>query len=159
KLALNNNVMDPSTAREALSYAVYRAAGVPAPRTAYAQVFLTVPGKHDKVLVGLYTLIETVDKTFLKERFGNGKGMLLKPEHGGPLDYLGEKWEAYESRYRPKGEPTTAQQRRLIEMISLVQQADDAKFHQQIGSYVDVDRFLRYVAATVLLSSMDSFVG
>src|SRR5581483_9587849 len=49
--------------------------------------------------------------------------------------------------------------RRLIEMITLVQQADDARFQREVGSYIDVDRFLRYVAATVALSSMDSFVG
>ncbi len=159
KLTLNNNVMDPTAARETLAYAVYRAAGVPAPRTAYAQLSLTVPGKYDKVLVGLYTLIETVDKTFLEGRFGVGKGMLLKPEHVGPLDYLGEKWEAYAERYRPKSRPATKEQRRLIEFITLVQQADEARFNAQIASYLDIDRFLRYVAATVALASIDSFVG
>src|SRR5262249_17909233 len=36
--------LDASKAREALAYAVFRAAGVPAPRTAFAEVSLTVPG-------------------------------------------------------------------------------------------------------------------
>ena len=39
-----------------------RAAGVPAPRTAYAEVTLTVPGKFDREYLGLYTVIEQVDK-------------------------------------------------------------------------------------------------
>src|SRR5207245_2839475 len=49
---LNAGAMDPTKAREALSFAVFRAAGVPAPRTSYAQVTLTVPGKYDKELLG-----------------------------------------------------------------------------------------------------------
>jgi spore coat protein CotH len=159
KLTLNNNVMDATYAREAMAYGVYRAAGLPAPRTAYAQVLLTVPGKYDKVVVGVYTLIETVDKVFLKERFGSSKGMLLKPEGVGPLDYLGENWSAYEARYRPKTTPTPKMQRRLIDFTSMVQQADETRFRKEIHSYLDVDRFLRYTAATVALSSMDSFVG
>ena len=54
KISLNNHVMDPTTARENLSFAVYRAAGTPAPRTAYVELMLTVPGKHDNQLLGPY---------------------------------------------------------------------------------------------------------
>ncbi|MFM7148672.1 MAG: CotH kinase family protein [Gemmataceae bacterium] len=159
KLTLNNNVMDPSATREPLAYAVYRAAGIPAPRTAFARVTLTVPGKHDRTLVGLYTLIETIDKSFLEDHFGSGKGMLLKPENIGPAAYLGEDWANYEARYRPKSEPSKKARQRLIDFTRLIDQADDKKFQEQIGAFLDVDRFLRYLAATVLLSSMDSFVG
>jgi hypothetical protein len=52
-LTLNAGAMDPSRLREALAYAVFRAAGVPAPRTAFAEVTLTVPGKCDNELLGL----------------------------------------------------------------------------------------------------------
>ena len=43
----SQRLMDPTRGREALAYAVFRAAGVPAPRTAFAEVTLTVPGKYD----------------------------------------------------------------------------------------------------------------
>src|SRR5262249_46048829 len=75
---LNAGAMDPTRGREALSFAIFRAAGVPAPRTAYAEVTLTIPGKYDKEFLGLYTFIEQVDRTFLKDRFKNGKGLLMK---------------------------------------------------------------------------------
>src|SRR5262249_53178961 len=55
---LNAGAMDPTKAHEALSYAIFRAAGVPAPRTAFAQVTLTIPGKFDRELLGAYTLVE-----------------------------------------------------------------------------------------------------
>jgi hypothetical protein len=56
RLNLNNGVTDASKARESLSSAFFQAAGVPAPRTAFAELTLTVPGKYDKEYVGLYTL-------------------------------------------------------------------------------------------------------
>jgi len=159
KLTLNNNVMDASAAREVLSYKVYRSLDVPAPRTAYAQLTLTVPGKHDKELVGLYTLVESIDKTFLKSRFGSSKGLLVKPERVGPVEYLGEEWPAYENRYQPKTPANAKSKRRLIEFTRLVQKADDKTFKDEINSYLDVDEFLRFLAGTVALSSMDSFIG
>ncbi len=85
KLTLNSNAMDATAAREVLSYLVYRHLGVPSSRTAYVRLTLTVPGKYDKVFVGLYTLVETIDKTFLKDRFGSSKGLLLKPERVGAV--------------------------------------------------------------------------
>ncbi|HJT76654.1 MAG TPA: CotH kinase family protein, partial [Gemmataceae bacterium] len=79
-LNLNAGAMDPTKGREALSYAVFRAARVPAPRTAFAEITLTVPGKYDRELLGLYTVVEQVDRGFLEGHFGDGKGLLLKPE-------------------------------------------------------------------------------
>jgi spore coat protein CotH len=159
KLTLNNNVMDASAAREVLSYKVYRTLDVPASRTAYVQLTLTVPGKYDKEFVGLYTLVESIDKTFLKSRFGSAKGLLLKPERVGPLEYLGDDWAAYESRYQPKTPGDAKSKRRLIEFTKLVQKADDKTFKAEIDKYLDVDEFLRFLAGTVALSSMDSFIG
>lgn len=159
-LNLNNNVTDPSRAREALAYDFFRAVGVPAPRTAFAEVTLTVPGKYDKELLGLYTVVEQVDKTFLKAHFKDGKGLLLKPEGlQGGLAHLGDNWQAYEARYRPKGEPTDAQKKRLIAFTRLINGADDATFQKEIGTYLDVDAFLRFLAANALLANLDSFLG
>src|SRR5262249_30130244 len=133
KFNLNNGVTDPSKAREALSYAVFRAAGVPAPRTAYAELSLTVPGKFDKEDVGLYTFVEQVDKTFLKDRFKSAGGMLLKPEGlQGGLPHFGEDWKQYEPRYLPKGEPDKNQRQRLIDFTRLVNNADDARFRKEV---------------------------
>lgn len=159
KLNLSSGVTDPARLRESLSFAVFRAAGVPAPRTAYAEVTLTVPGKYDRELVGAFTLIEQVDKSFLKTHFGNGKGLLLKPENLRGLDYLGESWEPYERSYRPKDPGSKAEQQRLIDFARLVNKAGDEQFRKEIGTYLDVDQFLRYLAVNALLANLDSFLG
>lgn len=156
---LSNNALDPSQLREALAYSVFRAAGVPAPRTAFVELTLTVPGQHDRTLLGLYTLIENVDAAFLKDRFGSGKGMLLKPEGIQNLPYLGPEWRPYADRYRPRKEPGRKAQRRLVEFTRLVNFADDAEFNAALGRHMDVDNFLRYLAACAALVNQDSFVG
>jgi spore coat protein CotH/Ca2+-binding EF-hand superfamily protein len=158
KLSLNNHSMDPTGVREALSYEVYRAAGVAAPRTAFAEVTLTVPGKHDKAVLGLYTLVEPVDKAFLKANFGSSKGMLLKPERVGAFDHLGNDWAAYESRYQPKTTASKKDQQRFIALTRLIHQADEETFNKEIGKQLDVERFLRLLATTVAISAMDSFL-
>jgi spore coat protein CotH len=159
KLTLNTNVMDASAAREVLAYGLYRSLDVPAPRTAYARLTLTVPGKYDKEFVGLYTLIESIDKTFLKNRFGSAKGLLLKPEGVGPLDHLGDKWEPYQQRYKPKTPAKATSMNHLMEFTKLVQKADDKAFKEEINKYLNVDEFLRFLAATVAVSNLDSFIG
>jgi spore coat protein CotH len=158
KLNLNSGVMDPTRNREALAFAAYRAAGVPAPRTAYAEVTLTVPGKYDREYLGLFTVIEQVDKTFLKDRFGNGKGLLMKPERLRAFDYLGENWDAYKARYQPKHDPTPAEAKKVIDFAKLLNQGNDEQFAKEIGSYLDIDEFLRFLAATAMLSNLDSFL-
>jgi spore coat protein CotH len=159
-LNLNCGLTDLTGSREALAYAFFRAAGVPAPRTAFAELTLTIPSKYDKEYVGVYTLIEQVDKRFLRRHFKDGGGMLLKPEGlQGGLQHLGNDWKPYADRYRPRGEPTEAQKRRLVEFTRLINAAPDARFEKEVGSFLDVDAFLRFLAANALLSNLDSFLA
>jgi spore coat protein CotH len=155
---LNAGAMDPTHGREALAFSLFRAAGVPAPRTAFAEVTLTVPGKYDKEYLGVYTMIEQVDKTFLKDRFKTGKGLLMKPERLRGLEYLGDDWDRYKGTYRPKHEPSKKEAKRFIEFLRLVSKADDAEFKKEIASYLDVDAFLRFLAVNALVVNLDSFL-
>jgi spore coat protein H len=160
KINLSNGITDSGRAREALAYAVHRAAGVPAPRTAFAELTLTIPGKYNKAYVGLYTVIEQVDKAFLKARFKSAKGLLVKPENlRGGIEYLGEDWKRYEDKYRPKYEGTKEHQKRLIAFARLIHKADDAEFRKEIGAFLDIDAFVRFVAADALMANLDSYLG
>jgi hypothetical protein len=91
-LHLNIDAMDPSVMREHLTYSIFRQADVPCSRTAYARVYLTVPGKLEREYLGVYTMVEDVGKPFLKDRFESSKGLLLKPERTRDLPYLGDQW-------------------------------------------------------------------
>jgi putative membrane-bound dehydrogenase-like protein len=151
--------LDPSKGREAVAYSVFRAAGVPAPRTAFAEVTLTVPGKYDKEYLGLYAVVEDVDRPFLADRFDTDKGLLMKPFQVRTMDYLGADWERYQGQYRPQSGPTEEGTKRVIAFARLVNQAGDDEFRKQIDSYLDVDEFLRFLAANALTSNLESSVA
>jgi putative membrane-bound dehydrogenase-like protein len=155
-LHLHAMPLDPSKGREVIAYSVFRAAGVPAPRTAFAEVTLTVPGKYDKEYVGLYAVVEDVGKPFFQDRFGTDKGLLMKPFQVRSMEHLGDGWERYKGQYRPQSEPTKEEAKRVVEFARLVNQAGDDEFKKQIDSYLDVDEFLRFLAANALTSNLES---
>ena len=156
KLNLNNNAMDPSQLREALAYHVFRNGGVPAGRTAFARVFITVPVQRNKEYAGLYTAVEQVDERFLKVRFGTREGMLLKPEHLPGLPFFGNDWTAYSNQVQAKTSVTARDANRFIDLARLLNLAGEARFQAAVGDYVDIDEFLRFLALQSLLSNMDS---
>ncbi|MBC7821074.1 MAG: CotH kinase family protein [Planctomycetaceae bacterium] len=157
QLNLHNNVMDPTHVRQALSYSVFQAAGVASPRTAFAEVSLTIDGERDHEPLGLYTLVEEIDKAFLRRHFQTDKGLLLKPEGTQGLEYKGEDWAAY-SWFEPKSKPKKDEARRLIELTRLIHKADDEQFRREIGALLDTDQFAGFLAANTLLANMDSFL-
>ena len=73
------------------------------------------------------------------------------------IDYLGDDWDGYKSKYRPQSEATKDEAKRVIDFARLVNQATDEDFRKQIDSFVDVDGFLRFLAANALASNLESF--
>lgn len=159
KLNLHCGVTDKTKIREILAYSVFRAVGVPACRTAYAQVSLTVPDKFDKEHLGLYNVVEQVDKSFLKHHFGSSKGLLLKPEGVKGVPYLGDNPKDYEVAYNAKTEGAEEQWKRLVKFTHLVNRADEATFQKEIANYLDIDSFVKFLAATTMVATMDSILG
>ena len=159
KINLNNCITDPSMLREALSYELFREAGIPCSRIGFARVRLSVDGKYEDKNLGLFTTVEQVDKRFLKDRYGSSKGLLLKPSTFGTFRYFGEDWDDYVKPYVPKSKPTEEQKRRVIDFARLLNEGEDDAFDAGVEEYLDVDQFIRFVAVNVLLSNLDSFLG
>lgn len=157
QLNLHNDIMDPSHLRQVLSYSVFQDAGIPSPRTAFAEITLTIDGECDHEPLGLYTLVEEVDKAFLKRHYGSSKGMLLKPEGTQGLEYKGEDWKDY-AWYEPKTDTSEGDQAALIALTRLIHKSDDDQFRSEINSRMDIDQFARFLAVNTLLSNMDSFL-
>src|SRR5262249_3439443 len=130
-----------------------------APRTAFAEVTLSVPGRFDRELLGLYTVVEDVDRRFLADRFGTDKGLLLRPARMRGLDFLGDDWEQYKGLYQPQGEPTSDETKRLVEIARLVNKAGDKECKKHVDTYLDVDEFLRFMAANALTTNLESFLA
>ena len=75
-LTLNNMVQDSTYIHERLSYQIYAAMGVPAPRTAYARVSMNGTD------YGLYLIVETIDENMLTGWFSDNTGNLYEGAYG-----------------------------------------------------------------------------
>jgi len=159
KLNLHSNITDPSWMNEPLSYRLYRDAGVPAPRTAYARLYITVEGRGEKRYAGLYSLVENVDDHLAAAQLRLKGGVFFKPVSTNLFRYLGEDWARYNQTYDPKSELTPAQKKRIIDFTRLVTEAGDEQFGSQLGEFVDLEEFARYMAVMVYLSDMDGMLG
>lgn len=159
RLNLHNSVREPTHMNETVAYGLYRDAGVPAPRTSFARVYVTVPGKHDRKYFGLYNVVEDVGGPFVKENFKSKDGALLKPVTPNLFGDLGDDWSDYNQIYDPKGDLSDEQKQRIIETCKFFSSATDAEFAAGVGDHIDLDNFARYLAMTVWLSDMDGILG
>jgi hypothetical protein len=159
KLNLHNNITDNSWMNEPLSHALYRDAGVPAPRSSYARVQVSVPGKWTNQVLGLYSIVENPDTRWAEANFGTKKGAIFKPVTRELFADLGDEWGKYNQMYDPKTDLTPAQQKRVIDFARLVTRAEEAEFARRLPEFLDVDGFSRFMAVTVWLSHLDSILG
>ena len=74
KVNLNNGFSDPTLIREVLSYDLFEQMGLPTPRSSFVDLWV------NDIHLGLYTMVEQIDKTFLSNNFADANGNLYKPQ-------------------------------------------------------------------------------
>lgn len=158
-LNFHNLAADRTSLCDTLAYEFFREAGVPASRTAFARVRLSVEGRFEDRLLGLYALVENPDARWARERFGVEGLALFKPVTMELFSDLGDDWEAYAPIYDPKSKLTSAQEQRLIALAKLVSGADDDRFAAEVGGLIDVPAFATFLACQSLLSNYDSILS
>lgn len=154
-----NLVADQSFLSDTLGYEYFREAGVPAPLTTFVRLFLTIEGKFEERLLGLYLSVENPDAAWVKHTFPGREMALFKPVTHELFEYLGPDWQAYEPIYDPKTKITPAHQQRVVDLSRLVSRVDDAEFARRIGEYLDLEACARYFAAEVLLAHYDGILA
>ncbi|HZR20793.1 MAG TPA: CotH kinase family protein [Verrucomicrobiae bacterium] len=154
-LNLHNLTADASCLSDTLAYEFFRQAGVPAARTAFARLRLSIDGRFADRLLGLYVLVENPDETWARAQFGTEGVALFKPVTYELFKDLGEDWTAYEGIYDPKTKLKPKQIRRLIDLAKLMTHAADDEFAGRIGEFIDVDEFATFLAGQAILSNYD----
>jgi hypothetical protein len=155
-VVLDNSMQDRTMLKERLAMLLYKRMGVPAPREAHARLFIN--GKY----FGLYTIVESVDKRFLKQTYGEDDGYLYEYKWGG--DYRLEDRGTDISRYAPLPfKPVTHEKdpnhAPLVEMLRTIVEPPQGRFREAISPYLDVKAFLTYVAVENFLADFDGFLG
>lgn len=141
RLHLNNSVQDPSYLNEYLGSELFRAAGVPTPRVAWATVEM-----NDRKL-GLYVLKEAFEKEFLRTHFGGAAGNLYD---GGFVQDIHQHLE------RESGEGPDDHSD-LKGLVAATEERDRARRWERLQQVLDVDRFATYAALSVMLADWDGY--
>lgn len=182
RLAIDpGNNWDTSQIRELYCYDLLHRAGINTSRTGSARLTITIDGVPH--YYGVYTLIESIDKSFLTRRFGTdgNDGNLYKCVGGtagmstlqpldantgywadqfyGDAEPIGIKdWKTY---YFPTYDLTTnedeADHRVLRDFIDNLNTLQGDAFKQYMDTHFEVERFLRYLAMNVLMGKWDDY--
>jgi hypothetical protein len=176
RLNLKAMYNDPSQMREALAWYLFKRVGIPAARHTYARV--AINGAYR----GLYSVIEQVDKRFLRSWFGAGdRGNLYKAYCGdvgcATLERLsdttgddsGKQYftDSDDQTYRLKSnedDPAANTYDDLAELIRVINGVGlppgsfgmDA-YRESLEKILDVQAFLRWAGANVLMGSWDNY--
>ena len=140
--------------------------GMPASRESFARVYV------NNELIGLYAVVESVDKDLLARVFGTldgnvqNDGYLFEYNYvlGSPwrFEHLGSALDPYNERFDPKTHESKSDADKwapIEELVRMVNDTPRARWPRSLEPRLDVAAFLRYVAAQNFVAENDGFVG
>jgi hypothetical protein len=144
---------------EQLGMMLFRKLGQPASREVYARLFV------NNAYAGLYSIVESIDKTFLGKTFGSDAGYLYKYDYNvedppyyftyrtsNPIDYVPHPFKPETNENDPHGE--------VIERLAwTINNVGDSTFRTAIAEFLDAASWVRAVAARVYIADNDAFLG
>lgn len=157
-LVLDNLWQDPSMIRERVAMAFFERMGEPAPRVAFAKLFI------NNTYQGLYGVVEPIDDLFLTRALGENNGYLFEykklPLYRG--EYLGDELEPYKSMFEPrthKLEPDSILYAPIRDLFREVNQELDGVWRERVEERLHLSQFVTHVAIETFLAEDDGVLG
>ena len=163
-LVLDNLTQDPSGIHEAVSMRFYERLGIPTPRETHVRLY--VRGEY----IGVYALVEAVDKDFLARIYGSigedvqNDGWLYEfvwQEDWRFTDF-GTELAPYKLRFDATTHESKTDEekyRPIQELVTLANQTPVERFAEVMAPRFDIAGFIRFVAAQAYLGDTDGFLG
>jgi spore coat protein CotH len=156
---LRNNTQDASQMHEWLSMLFFRRLGLPASREAYTRLLV------NNEYAGLYTIVESVDKSFLTRQFGQDTGYLFDYDY--PVDaapyYFEDRGRDAASYvplpFKPETHENNARPEVIADMVQAINASSSAVFRSAVAEFIDLGQFIRHVASEVFLAEQDGVIG
>ncbi len=158
-LVFRNSTQDPSNMHEQLSMLLFKRLGLVAPREVYARLFV------NNAYAGLYSIVESIDKTFVAANFGNDAGYIYKYDYNvtdagyyfayrssNPGDYV-------PLPFKPETHETDPQPEVFERFVWTINNATDSSFRTAIAEFMDMAELVRHVATEVFVADNDGFLG
>jgi len=156
-ITLNNCYLDPTFMREKMHLDFCRDAGIIAPRCSYANLYI------NGVLYGLYSMVESVDKKFLKSRFGNSNGNSFKAVDAftnsifSDLKWYGTTQASYANRYELKTNEEENNWTDLLQLIDTINLSTTTE--TGLPTKMNLPTYYKQLAADIIMGNYDSYVG
>ena len=156
---LRNNTQDPSSLHERLSMLIFKRMGLPAPKEAHVKLYI------NNAYAGLYTIVESIDRVFLKNTFDNDGGYLYKYDYPADekpyyFEYKGNDPRLYVPLpFKPETHESDPRPEFVEQLVRTVNETSDAQFRSAINDYLDLERFIRHVAVEIWVGDDDGFLG
>ncbi|MDP4210768.1 MAG: CotH kinase family protein [Bacteroidota bacterium] len=155
KLSFSNNTNDMSFMREKVTNEIFREAGVKAPNSAFYRVYIDYG--DGPVYFGLYTALEIVEDTMLKNLFGDESGNCYKPDGkaaslSGTFDS-----ESFEKKTNKKDGDWSDVEKLFSVLNADLRKTDPAKWKSQLEAILDVPAFLNWLAVNSTIQNWDTY--
>ena len=147
-VTLNNMVQDPSCVHELLAYHLFREVGVPAPRVAYAELYL------NNTYRGLYLHVETIDDVFLERWYDNPNGNLYEGAYGTDVNL--SYYTSLEHDEQGSEDPSDYSDLRAV--AELLAQTPSEDLADDYAALVDVDEVAAMFAVEALTAHWDGYL-
>ena len=149
RMTLNNGVGDLTFSRECLSYDLFRAAGVAAPRCGLARV--TVNGE----VLGVYTHIEEIRKPMLENHFGKDADKTDLYEIT-IADFSMDRIAMFEPKGLEDGETADFS---ALEDIAEALALDNDELFLELENHLNLEQFFTFWAMEVITAHGDGYSG
>ena len=148
---LNNNALDPTMMREKLMLDFMNAEGLPAPRCAFAKV------NYNGQFIGVYKMIEQVNKQFISTHYSDWGGNLFKGDPQGDLMWHGSTASAYYPYYELHSNKVANDWSDLVNLIDNINNTPAANFRDTLESVLNTAPMIGQWAARNLFVDEDSY--
>ena len=156
QLSLGNNFRDMSFVREKVASDLFRKFGINAAHTSFCRLYIDYG--EGPVYFGLYTMVEIVFDTMLKDQFGSDSGNCYKPENQGASFSYGS---FNISDFEKKTNESIADWSDVESLYEILH--DNSRTNNlnewmaNLESILDVDYFLKWLAANTVMQNWDTY--
>lgn len=151
ELSMSAGFHDPSLLHEKVAADIFRRAGIPAARTAHYRVFVDF-GAGSKYC-GVYTMVEVIEDTMVKDQFGEESGNIYKPTSQ-LRDFLPAQFEKKNHQELANYADVQAF---VGALNSMLRTSNPAAWRAGLEATFDVEHFLKYLAVNNAIVNWDSY--
>ena len=156
-LSLSSNYNDGALMREKSACDVFRNFGIPAVQSAFYEIYID-KGTGTYEYFGVYSVLEMVDDTFLKDWFGSKSGNCYKPDGtGAKFSTSGFNLSHFELKTNEEIADRSDIQEMYDALHSTLRTSSPAQWRSELEAVFDVDGFLKYLAANNTIQNWDTY--